>query len=263
MHGLMTKTIMILAIAVAFVAGSIGTGTVAFAGSDDDELSQLACEVGKAMTGILFEDDDEITDILCGAQLQGPPGPPGNDGMDGAQGPPGNDGMDGAQGPPGNDGMDGAQGPPGNDGMDGADGAKGDKGDPGITKIPVMFTSGGDPLTPLNDRMGYNRITDDFREVKILIPINSKATEIFAHVSPSPGTGNNIEFNVIKIDGITSAISNLGGCTIFDINTSCSKLIFPLGNTFSAGDFVYISVRESSGAPLIYDEMQVSIILEP
>ena len=76
----MTKTIMILAIAAAFVAGFITTGTIAFADDDDDELSQLACEAGKAMTGILFEDDEEITAILCGAQLQGPPGPAGTDG---------------------------------------------------------------------------------------------------------------------------------------------------------------------------------------
>ncbi len=73
----MTKTILILAIAAAFVAGSITTGTIAFADDDNDDLSQLACEAGKAMTGILFEDDDEITNILCGAQLQGPPGPAG------------------------------------------------------------------------------------------------------------------------------------------------------------------------------------------
>jgi len=33
----MTKTIMILAIAVAFVAGSIGTGTIAYAGDDGEE----------------------------------------------------------------------------------------------------------------------------------------------------------------------------------------------------------------------------------
>jgi len=78
----MTKTIMIGLVAIAFVAGSIATGTIAFA-DDDDELSQLACEAGKAMTGILFEDDEEITTILCGAQLQGPAG------ADGAPGPPG------------------------------------------------------------------------------------------------------------------------------------------------------------------------------
>jgi len=61
----MTKTILILAIVAAFVAGSIATGTLAFAGGDDDDdLSQLACEAGKVMTGILFEEDD-INDILC------------------------------------------------------------------------------------------------------------------------------------------------------------------------------------------------------
>jgi len=61
----MTKTIMILAIAAAFVAGSIATGTIAYAGDDDDELSQLLCDAGKVVTGLVFEDDDEITDILC------------------------------------------------------------------------------------------------------------------------------------------------------------------------------------------------------
>jgi len=61
----MTKTMTIGLIALAFVAGSIMTGAIAFADDDDDdELSQLACEAGKIMTAILFDDDD-ITDILC------------------------------------------------------------------------------------------------------------------------------------------------------------------------------------------------------
>jgi len=61
----MTKIILVLAITAAIVAGSIATGTLAFAGGDDDDdLSQLACEAGKVMTGLLFDDDD-ITDILC------------------------------------------------------------------------------------------------------------------------------------------------------------------------------------------------------
>ena len=33
----MTKTIIILAIAAAFVAGTIGTGTIAYAGDDSDD----------------------------------------------------------------------------------------------------------------------------------------------------------------------------------------------------------------------------------
>jgi len=62
----MTKTIMILAITAAFVAGSIATGTIAFADDDDDDdLSSLLCPIGQAMTGILFEDDDEILDVIC------------------------------------------------------------------------------------------------------------------------------------------------------------------------------------------------------
>jgi len=70
----MTKIILVLAITAAFVAGSIATGTLAFAGGDDDdELSQLACEAGKVMTGILFEEDDEILDVICGAGAMSEP----------------------------------------------------------------------------------------------------------------------------------------------------------------------------------------------
>jgi len=65
------KGIWILAIAASFVAGSLVTGAIAFADDDDDDLSQLACEAGKVMTGILFEDDDEILDVICdGAGLE-------------------------------------------------------------------------------------------------------------------------------------------------------------------------------------------------
>ena len=73
----MTKTIMILAIAAAFVAGSIATGTIAFA-DGEDELSSLLCDAGKAMTGIVFGDDDDgSTQIFCAELLEGPAGPAG------------------------------------------------------------------------------------------------------------------------------------------------------------------------------------------
>jgi len=42
---------MILAIAAAFVAGSIATGTIAYGGGDDDDggvLQTLLCPAGKA-----------------------------------------------------------------------------------------------------------------------------------------------------------------------------------------------------------------------
>jgi len=58
------KSIWVLAVVCAFVAGSLVTGVIAFA-DDDDDLSQLVCEAGKVMTGILFEDDDEILDVIC------------------------------------------------------------------------------------------------------------------------------------------------------------------------------------------------------
>jgi len=91
---------MILAIAAAFVVGSIATGTMAFAGGDDSDngvLQTLLCPAGKALTGIVSgggDDDDGggILDLICNAQIEGPQGPPGADGMDGA---PGMDGADG------------------------------------------------------------------------------------------------------------------------------------------------------------------------
>ena len=70
----MTKTILILAIAAAFIAGSIATGTIVFA---DDEGGSLLCDADKVMTGIVFGDDDDITQIFCTELLEGPPGPVG------------------------------------------------------------------------------------------------------------------------------------------------------------------------------------------
>jgi len=58
------KSIWVLVIVLAFVAGSFVTGAAVFA-DDDDELSSLLCPVGQAMTGILFEDDDGILDVIC------------------------------------------------------------------------------------------------------------------------------------------------------------------------------------------------------
>jgi len=82
------KGTWILALVASFVAGTIVSGVVVFA-DDDDELSELVCGAGQAMTGILFEDDDEIVDILCGAQLQGPKGDKGDKGDKGETGPAG------------------------------------------------------------------------------------------------------------------------------------------------------------------------------
>ena len=74
------KSVWVLTIVLAFAAGSLVTGAAVFA-DDDDDLSQLACDAGTVMTGILFEDDDEILDVICddGATgPQGPAGPPGS-----------------------------------------------------------------------------------------------------------------------------------------------------------------------------------------
>jgi len=58
------KGIWVLALVCAFVAGSIMTGTIAFA-HDDDDLNSLLCPIGQVMTGILFEDEDEILEVIC------------------------------------------------------------------------------------------------------------------------------------------------------------------------------------------------------
>ena len=123
------KGVWILAIVASFVVGSIATGTLVFADDDDDDdLSQLACEAGKVMTGILFEDDDEILDVICGAGgagTEGPQGPKGDQGDPGPKGDQGNPGPKGEQGNPGPKGDKGDTGDTGPAGADGADGASG------------------------------------------------------------------------------------------------------------------------------------------
>jgi len=64
----MTKTITIGLVALAFAAGSVLTGTIAFADDDDNDLTYLLCPISKALTGLILEDDDEIVDVVCGEQ---------------------------------------------------------------------------------------------------------------------------------------------------------------------------------------------------
>jgi len=64
----MAKTITIGLVALAFAAGSVLTGTIAFADGDDDDLTYLLCPISKALTGLILEDDDEIVDVVCGEQ---------------------------------------------------------------------------------------------------------------------------------------------------------------------------------------------------
>ena len=63
----------------------------------------------------------------------GPQGPAGNDGAVGATGPQGPAGNDGVDGTAGATGPQGIQGPAGNDGVDGIDGATGPQGATGLT----------------------------------------------------------------------------------------------------------------------------------
>ncbi len=108
---------MILAITAAFVAGSIATGTMTFAGDDG----------GSVAAHSHFELQSQIDDLDVQVDLieliPGPQGPEGDDGLPGADGVDGLPGADGQDGAPGADGQDGA---PGDDGQDGAPGADGD-----------------------------------------------------------------------------------------------------------------------------------------
>ncbi len=82
---------MILAIATAFVVGSIATATTAFADHFNPCDFQGSANVKKVTLA------DNIWHAICGLQEQidtieltpGPPGPPGDDGTDGADGDPG------------------------------------------------------------------------------------------------------------------------------------------------------------------------------
>jgi len=107
----MTKTIMILAIAAAFVAGSIATGTMTFAGVDDDDGGGVGAHSH-------FELQSQIDDLDVQVDLieliPGPQGPEGDDGT------PGADGTNGAKGDKGDQGATGPAGVPCNDCVDSA-----------------------------------------------------------------------------------------------------------------------------------------------
>ena len=91
----MTKTIMILAIAAAFVAGTLTTASIVTA--ENDVI--IACvhnnSNGNNVRIVDSPDDCRNNETPVQWNTQGPPGPPGADGQDGAQGP------QGEQGPPG------------------------------------------------------------------------------------------------------------------------------------------------------------------
>jgi len=129
---LMTKSIMILAIAAAFVAGSIATGTIAFAGEDDDGGGVRAHNHFELQSQI--DDLDVQVDLI--ELIPGPQGPEGDDGTPGAEGP---------QGPKGDTGNTGSQGPKGdtgNTGSQGSQGSQGPQGPAGPASIEVKTNTG-------------------------------------------------------------------------------------------------------------------------
>jgi len=103
----MTKTIMILAITAAFVAGSIATGTLAFAGGDDDDnliidaLNNIAAAISGIEPNVTV--DTPITVEVPADSIQvdvvGLQGPDGEQGPDGDKGETGDKGPTGDAGP--------------------------------------------------------------------------------------------------------------------------------------------------------------------
>lgn len=86
-----TKTILVLAIAAAFVAGTMVTSSTADAQREDTIVTQLLnLLVGVESQVIELTSQVQSLEVIPGPP--GPPGPPGEDGMDGA---------DGVQGQPG------------------------------------------------------------------------------------------------------------------------------------------------------------------
>ena len=119
----MTKTIMILAIAAAFVVGSIATGTIAFADLEEEVIIS-------SLEFLQNQIDDLVTQISL---IQLIPGPQGDQGDTGPQGPQGEATVI----------VEGVIGPEGPKGDKGNKGDKGDKGDqgPGTSHIITSTVS--------------------------------------------------------------------------------------------------------------------------
>ena len=139
----MTKGIWVGLLAVAFVAGSLTTGSIAFGDvSQCENDPPKGNNNGKPFLEIwaaICDLQDQIDNFVGTPGPQGPAGPTGPVGPDGAigatgaTGPVGSDGSDGATGPIGSAGSDGATGDTGPAGSDGSDGATGPTGPAGAT----------------------------------------------------------------------------------------------------------------------------------
>jgi len=137
----MTKTITILAIAVAFVASSIITGTIVTAESETITACVNNKSQGKDLRIVDSPDDCRNNESVLQWNEQGPqgdPGPPGANGEDGTNGTNGEDGADGTNGTNGEDGADGTNG---EDGADGTNGTNGEDGAPGLSGYEIVSTS--------------------------------------------------------------------------------------------------------------------------
>jgi len=116
----MSKTILVMGISLAFIAGTIASGTMAFASEDKN---------GKPFEAIwaaihALEDAISEIEVIEGPQgEQGPMGPQGEQGEPGPMGPQGvgEQALQGEQGPMGPQGEQGLQGEPGSPGAGGTE----------------------------------------------------------------------------------------------------------------------------------------------
>ena len=214
----MTKTILILAIALSFVAVTLTTATIVTAQSD----TVIACvntkSKGKNLRIVDSPDDCRNRETPLQWNTEGPPGATGMTGMTGMDGAPGAtgmtgmtgmdgaDGATGATGPAGADGVGaqgslGATGPAGADGMDGAPGATGMTGmtgsegpaGPGVSVQSFSASRGTSLSTPPD---GTNILTRTFTLTNPSTVLITGQISIIGAVE-----GTNTASTILKIDG--------------------------------------------------------------
>jgi len=119
----MSKTILVMGISLAFIAGTIASGTMAFASGDKNgkPFEEIWAAI-HALEEAIYENEP----------IEGPPGEQGPMGPQGEQGPMGPQGEQGepGQGEPGQ-GEQGPQGEQGEQGPMGPQGEQGEQGPPG------------------------------------------------------------------------------------------------------------------------------------
>jgi len=124
------KNILILAIAVAFIVGSVFTIGIDYAEAKSTKLIKECDEKKPPKNDDKIKAHCELLELIRSIELT--PGP------EGPQGPAGSDGAKGDKGDTGATGADGAKGDKGDTGATGADGATGPQGPAGLSQITIV-----------------------------------------------------------------------------------------------------------------------------